>query len=87
MNKNFNLEMYKNNSLICFSLKIETDENNKKILKNVPKHSLIDKFDEKYINKKYNGIAIRTGTKTDDNKYIIGLDIDNKPDTDDMRKL
>lgn len=87
MKKNLNLlQSYKACGLIPFSLSIkETSKADGKItktLKSVYEFSKISEYNDDYIDKSfktYNGLAIRMGTPINGG-YVIGLDIDNKPD-------
>jgi len=74
------INKYKLSSFIPFSLTISEDKaTGKKKLSNLPSHSTIKKYSNSNIDKRKNGLAIRTGTAYKD-KYIIAVDIDNKPD-------
>ena len=75
------INKYKLASLIPFSLTISEDKaTGKKKLSNLPAHSTLKKYSSGNIDKRKNGLAIRTGTPYKDNKYIIAVDIDNKPE-------
>jgi hypothetical protein len=65
-------EKYKKAGLIPFSFTIDQDKNGNKKLLNMPSHININKYDKTYIDKRKNGLGIRTGTKT---KKIICLSL------------
>ena len=44
----------------------------------------INNITSSIINKNYNGCMMRMGLEISENEFVIGLDIDNKPDTDDI---
>lgn len=69
---------YNEAGFIPFTLNIQTNDNGKKLLKNVPSFSNIDcnNYDE-YIDNKMNGMALRLGINN-----IVLIDVDNKDDTD-----
>jgi hypothetical protein len=72
-------EKYKKAGLIPFSFRIDQDKNGNKKLLNMPSHININKYDKEYIDKRKNGLGIRTGTKTKkNNMFIVGFDVDNK---------
>ena len=78
-------EKYKSASLIPFSLKI-TEENKKKVLTNIPNFTTIIRYSKSNIDKRASGLAIRTGTLyKKSGYYIVGIDIDNKPDDEYMK--
>jgi len=72
---------YKNVGFIPFSFKLGCKSNGKKDISEIPSHSKINKFSSSNIDKRKNGHAIRTGTKIKD-KYLIAVDIDDKPEED-----
>ena len=74
------LNRYKELNLIPFSFIIFENEQNNKKIKSIPLHGGFIKYNENYINS-YNGLAIKTGTKIDDDNYLILVDIDNKNGT------
>ena len=88
------IKYYVNNELVPFSLTIgwNTNKNKKELLPHIGwKDTNINNY-KKYITKDIikskkeevinlnNCLALRMGTATKDNYYIIGVDIDNKPD-------
>jgi hypothetical protein len=83
INKSTN-EIYAKNYAKCgfipFNLSIDTKDNGKKILKNIPTFSDIKNNNySNYINDNLNGMGLRMGCMID-NHYIILIDIDNKED-------
>lgn len=76
-------EKYAENNFVPFTLNILTDNNGKKLLRNVPKFSTID--DDNYMNyviDDMNGMAIRMGLEVEEDFYVVLIDIDNKEDTE-----
>ncbi len=68
--------------LISFSMTVIEDDKGKKQFYELPKYN--DLTTSK-LNKNHNGYGLRMGTQLKDtDEYIIGLDIDNKPDTDEI---
>jgi hypothetical protein len=86
MSKNI-FSTYKKECLTAFSFNLGYT-NNKKTVSNVPPFSTYEGYNKKYLDKEKTGTAIRTGLKyKDTNKYIILLDIDNKPDGTQLNGL
>lgn len=80
------INSYKKVGLIPFSLGIKYNKDTKKKeIFNMPSFTSITKFDKDKIDTDVNGLGIRMGTKLKNGMYVIGLDIDNKDDTDDMK--
>lgn len=78
-------DKYKKAGLIPFSFSIDQDKNGNKKLLNMPSHININKYDKTNIDKRKNGLGIRTGTKTKNNMFIIGFDVDNKENKKDVK--
>jgi hypothetical protein len=79
--KNTIFNKYKTAELIPFSFKLGTKANGQKDISELPTHGDILKYTPSLINKNKTGHAIRTGTAYKD-KFIIGIDIDNKPNNE-----
>lgn len=86
------LKNYKNAGLIPFNLKITPDKTTgKKVLEHIPAFLKINKYDDEHFKNNYNGYAIRTGTPIKKKKlkeetyFLIGVDIDIKDDTNDLK--
>ena len=72
-------DKYNAAGLIPFSFNIDVHEQTRtKIFKDIPTFGIYKKFNKKNIDETKNGHGVIMGTKQGD-KYIIGLDIDNKP--------
>lgn len=88
MSNNIYAKKYASYDFIPFTINIQTNNDGKKILKNVPSFSKIsdENYDE-YIDDGMNGMAIRMGEILNidtDNYYVILIDIDNKQDTNNV---
>jgi len=78
-------DKYKKAGLIPFSFSIDEDKNGSKKLLNLPSHININKYDKAYIDKRKNGLGIRTGTKQKNNMFVIGFDVDKKDNKDGVK--
>ena len=73
---------YRKVKLVTFPFTLSEDDKGKKRISNMPQN--INNITSSIINKNYNGCMMRMGLEISENEFIIGLDIDNKPDTDDI---
>jgi hypothetical protein len=77
------INKYKDAGLIPFSFKLVSKPSGKKDFSKMISFIHINKFNKKYIDMRQSGHAIRMGMPIGD-KFIIGVDIDNKPDDADQ---
>ena len=73
---------YRKVKLVTFPFTLSEDDKGKKRISNMPQN--INNITSSIIDKNYNGCMMRMGLEISENAFIIGLDIDNKPDTDDI---
>jgi len=73
---------YRKVKRVTFPFTLSEDDKNKKRLTNMAQN--INNITASIIDKSYNGCMMRMGLEISENKFIIGLDIDNKPDTQDI---
>ena len=73
---------YRKVKLVTFPFTLSEDDKGKKRISNMPQN--INNITSSIIDINYNGCMMRMGLEISENEYIVGLDIDNKPDTYDI---